>query len=208
MSSLALKSAVADENGSSSSDDYVALGLYEARGERRREPRVLSLLSALLERSVRKNERMVETSRYKDRATLFHGVSAPSLTIHQYVVRIFKYSRCSPSCFVLAQVYIDRFIRCTALILTSLTVHRLLIAAVVVAAKFIDDSFFNNAYYARVGGVSTAELNKLEMKLLFGLDFRLHVTVDTFDDYCSTLRRDGVAVTGGFGDRRIGTELH
>lgn len=51
--------------------------------------------------------------------------------------------------------------------------------------------FFNNAYYARVGGVSTAELNKLEMKFLFSLDFQLHVSVDTFGKYCLLLEKEG-----------------
>lgn len=44
--------------------------------------------------------------------------------------------------------------------------------------------FFNNAYYAKVGGVSTGELNKLEMKFLFTIDFRLQVSEDTFGRYC------------------------
>lgn len=50
--------------------------------------------------------------------------------------------------------------------------------------------FFNNAYYARVGGVSTAELNKLEIKFLFGVDFQLHVSVQTFKKYCSVLKKE------------------
>lgn len=54
--------------------------------------------------------------------------------------------------------------------------------------------FFNNAYYAKVGGVSTAELNRLEMKFLFSLDFRLQVTVETFRSYCSQLDKE---VAGG-----------
>lgn len=54
--------------------------------------------------------------------------------------------------------------------------------------------FFNNAYYARVGGISTVELNKLEMKFLFSLDFRLHVSVHTFGKYCTVLKREA---TGG-----------
>lgn len=47
--------------------------------------------------------------------------------------------------------------------------------------------FFNNAYYARVGGVSTQEMNKLEMNLLFSLDFRLQVNIPTFERYCLQL---------------------
>ncbi|KAI3929068.1 hypothetical protein MKX01_011655 [Papaver californicum] len=58
------------------------------------------------------------------------------------------------------------------------------------AAKFIDDAFFNNAYYAKVGGVSTAEINRLEMKFLFSLDFRLQVTIGTFERYCVKLDKE------------------
>lgn len=50
--------------------------------------------------------------------------------------------------------------------------------------------FFNNAYYAKVGGVSTAELNRLEMKFLFTIDFRLQVSVETFGRYCSQLDKE------------------
>lgn len=50
--------------------------------------------------------------------------------------------------------------------------------------------FFNNAYYAKVGGVSTAELNRLEMKFLFSIDFRLQVPLETFGRYCSLLERE------------------
>lgn len=51
--------------------------------------------------------------------------------------------------------------------------------------------FFNNAYYAKVGGVSTAELNKLEMKFLFSIDFRLQVNIQTFGRYCYQLEKEG-----------------
>lgn len=172
------------------SGDYVALGLKDLRKDSIEKPQILSLLSTLLERSVQKNERMLETSQTKDLITIFHGLRAPSLSIQQYIDRIFKYSCCSSSCFIVAYVYMERFIERTSLFLTSLNVHRLLITSVMVAAKFMDDAFYNNAYYARVGGVSTAEMNKLEMKLLFSLDFRLHVSVQTFGKYCSILKRE------------------
>nr|GEY49992.1 cyclin-P3-1 [Tanacetum cinerariifolium] len=81
----------------------------------------------------------------------------------------------------------DRFIQAENIILTSLNVHRLLITSIMVAAKFIDEAFFNNAYYARVGGVTTAEMNRLEMKFLFGIAFRLYVNVSIFRKYCLDL---------------------
>ncbi|KAA8543238.1 hypothetical protein F0562_021267 [Nyssa sinensis] len=172
------------------SDIYLALGLKELCKESPGIPRVLSLLSSLLERSVQKNEMLLEARQIKDIVTIFHGSRAPSLGIQQYIDRIFKYSCCSPSCFVVAHIYVDRFIQRTNVHLTSLNVHRLLITSVMVAAKFIDDAFFNNAYYAKVGGVSTTELNRLEMKFLFSLDFRLQVSVQTFGKYCSQLEKE------------------
>nr|XP_043609717.1 cyclin-P3-1-like isoform X2 [Erigeron canadensis] len=153
---------------------YRNLGLKETFKQNHGNPKVLSLLSSLLERSVQMNETILETTQTKDVLTIFHGSRAPALTIKEYIDRIFKYSRCSPSCFVVARVYMDRFIQYGNVNLTSLSVHRLLITSIMLAAKFIDDAFYNNAYYAKVGGVTTAELNRLEMKFLFGLDFRLH----------------------------------
>lgn len=172
------------------SDVYLSLGLKELGKGVMKIPRVLSLLSSLLEKSVQRNEMQLEATQVKDVLTIFHGLRAPSLSIRQYVDRIFKYSGCSPSCFVVANIYVDRFLQSTDIHLTSLNVHRLLITSVILAVKFMDDAFFNNAYYAKVGGVSTAELNKLEMKFLFTIDFRLQVSIDTFGRYCSQLDKE------------------
>lgn len=53
---------------------------------------------------------------------------------------------------MLALVYIDRLIARNHLALTSLNVHRIIITAVMLAAKFFDDQYYNNAYYAKVRG--------------------------------------------------------
>ncbi|KAF2314876.1 hypothetical protein GH714_037030 [Hevea brasiliensis] len=180
------------DNGNVDSDVYTSLGLKTEELEKGvvGTPQVLTLLSSLLERSVKKNETLRETAQINDAITEFDGLRAPAVSIRQYIDRIFKYSGCSPSCFIVALIYVDRFIQSTDVHLTSLNVHRLLITSVMVAAKFIDDAFFNNAYYAKVGGVSTAELNRLEMKFLFSIDFRLRVDVNTFVRYCSQLEKE------------------
>nr|XP_019710516.2 cyclin-P3-1 [Elaeis guineensis] len=169
---------------------YLSLGL-KASGKGITEfPRILSLLSSHLDRAVQKNEKLLDSKKIKEIVTIFHGLRAPNLSIQKYVERIFKYSKCSPSCFVLAHIYIDKFLQQSDIHLTSLNVHRLLITSVVVAAKFIDDAFFNNAYYAKVGGISTVEMNRLELNFLFSLDFRLQVDLDTFGKYCLQLEKE------------------
>lgn len=173
--------------------NYMSLGLTQPGEGDSEFPQVLSLLSSVFERTVQMNKRLLDsTTTTKDTISIFHGPRAPDLSIHSYIERIFKYSKCSPSCFILAQIYIDRYLQQPGVRLTCLNVHRLVMTSVVIAAKFIDDAFFNNAYYARVGGVSTQEMNKLEINLLFSLDFRLQVNMGTFGRYCLQLEKEAV----------------
>jgi len=51
--------------------------------------------------------------------------------------------------------------------IASITSKQLIIPpayfSVMLAAKFFDDQYFNNAYYAKVGGVPANEMNTLEV---------------------------------------------
>ncbi|EXC36981.1 hypothetical protein L484_000801 [Morus notabilis] len=174
------------------SEICIALGLeeYEKTNYSSSPPKILQIVAYLLEKSIQKNERLL---RVKSRIeveiiTIFHGSKAPAMSMKRYVERIFKYSNCSTSCYVFAYIYIERFLQKRAsFYLTSLTVHRLLITSVMLAAKFLDDATESNAYYAEVGGVSTEEMNELEMAFLFSLEFSLLVTAEDFAHYCQYL---------------------
>jgi hypothetical protein len=45
-----------------------------------------------------------------------------------------------------------------------------------VAAKFTDDFFYKNEYYAKVGGISKIEMNALELELLKSLNYNLYIS--------------------------------
>ncbi|PON60015.1 Cyclin [Parasponia andersonii] len=152
-------------------------------------PRVLTFLSSLLQRVAESND--LNRHFEAQKISVFHGLTRPTISIHSYLQRIFKYANCSPSCFVVAYVYLDRFTQSQPLLpINSFNVHRLLITSVMVSAKFMDDMYYNNAYYAKVGGISTTEMNLLEVDFLFGLSFQLNVTPNTFHTYCSYLQRE------------------
>lgn len=59
----------------------------------------------------------------------------------------------------------------------------------VIAAKFFDDRFFVNSYYAKVGGLSTEELNTLEIEFLYAINFTLLVTAEDYQNYHNELYR-------------------
>jgi hypothetical protein len=61
--------------------------------------------------------------------------------------------------------------------------------SVVTATKFYDDHYYDNLYYSKVGGISLSELNRLEMELLFQIDFTLSVPSSVFATYRAELMR-------------------
>lgn len=144
----------------------------------------VAVLACVLSRLVAANDAQPGAAQV---VTKFHALRPPSISIRDYLERINKYAGCSPECFVLALVYIDRLIARNGLALTSLNVHRIIITAVMLAAKFFDDQYYNNAYYAKVGGVPCNEVNSLELEMLFSCGFSLHVTTDVFEKYVSEL---------------------
>jgi hypothetical protein len=129
--------------------------------------------------------------------TVFHGLRAPPIGVEAYLVRIAKYAKCSPACFVQAVALIFRLAkRDAAYQLTSLNVHRLVLTGVLLSAKFLDDHYYNNAFYAKVGGVSTGELNRLEVEMLQLLGFRLLVPREELEQLLADAQVRGPAGWG------------
>jgi len=119
-----------------------------------------------------------------NRVTPFHSVRAPQLSILEYLTRIARYFQCSHECFVLALVYIDRIMKLHPdFSICNLNVHRLLVTSVMLAVKFFDDVYYSNAYYAKVGGIRTKEVNSLETQFLKLIEWRLHVSPEEYDQY-------------------------
>ena len=104
------------------------------------KPRILTVLAALLEQIVLRNEDNRDPDA-TEKLTVFHGLRAPSISVEKYLERVWKYANCSPACFVVAFIYLDRIMNLQEdTTLTSLNIHRLLIASVMAAAKYLDDT--------------------------------------------------------------------
>jgi hypothetical protein len=92
-------------------------------------------------------------------------------------------------------VYIERALeRNPSLAITDLNVHRLLLAATIVAAKIQDDDYYSNEYYAKVGGVNTEELMSLEAHMLSLLGWRAYVSEDEYNSSLERLREGKVSL--------------
>ncbi|KAF9585371.1 hypothetical protein BGW38_002684, partial [Lunasporangiospora selenospora] len=122
--------------------------------------------------------------------TRFHSRAPPQISVYEYLRRIVKYTSLERACLLVILIYIDRVCeRVKTFTISSLTVHRFIIASVTLAAKAVCDSYCTNSHYAKVGGLSTQELNTLEVEFLELIDWRVAVEGTVMQRYYVNLVR-------------------
>ncbi|KAJ1981694.1 cyclin-like protein interacting with PHO85 [Dimargaris verticillata] len=121
--------------------------------------------------------------------TLFHSRAPPPIAVKDYIVRIATYLHLDTLALLSTLVYMNRAVHYSEgrLALSSLTVHRLLMASVVAVHKFTCDIYRKSSRYARIGGISRTEMNNLEIEFLFQCQFDLMVSDHTLSQYFGQL---------------------
>lgn len=120
----------------------------------------------------------------------FHAPVAPQMTIYKYIHRICQHTETSDESFIIALVYIDRIINLTPKFqLNYHTVHRILLVTLLVASKFHDDLYNSNEWFARVGGVTLEEINRLEILFINRLEFNCMVTRKEFQTFINAIEK-------------------
>ncbi|CAA7026926.1 unnamed protein product [Microthlaspi erraticum] len=103
-------------------------------------PDVITAMSSLLQRVSETNDDLSRPFREHQMMSAFNALTKPSISIRSYMERIFKYANCSDSCYIVAYIYLERFIQKQPYLpIDSFNVHRLIITSVLVSAKFMDD---------------------------------------------------------------------
>lgn len=129
------------------------------------------LISSMLAELIETNDAI---SLKNSHLTRFHSRTAPGISVLDYLHRLAKHATLPPPLLLSMVYYIDRLCALyTDFTINTLTVHRFLITAATVAGKGLSDSFWNNSYYARVGGVKVAELKLLELEFLHRVDWKI-----------------------------------
>lgn len=107
----------------------------------------------------------------------FFSKKAPPISLEEYLLRLHAYCPMSTAVYLAASLYIHRLAVIEKILpVTTRNVHRLLLAGLRVAMKALEDLSYPHARFARVGGVTEAELGKLEISFCFVTNFELRVT--------------------------------
>lgn len=130
---------------------------------------VIILINRMLTSLIKMNDSTTENTP----PTRFHSKTPPSIQIFTYLNRLRKFNCLNPTILLTTIYYIDVLsYNYTCFSLNSWTVHRFLLVATMIAQKAMEDFFYTNDHYAKVGGVSLQELNCLELDFLQRINWR------------------------------------
>lgn len=155
---------------------------------------LVNIISAMLMELIRLND---EIPLRDGGLTRFHSRAPPGISVKDYLQRLTTHATLSPPILLSMVYYIDRLCALyPAFNISSLTVHRFLIASATVASKGLSDSFWTNNTYARCGGVSLKELALLELEFLWRVEWKIVPKPEVLCDYYRSLveRSEGYVI--------------
>ena len=146
----------------------------ELPGEARVE-QLISMTTELLTDLAEESEGICES--------IFNSASAPTIPVPDFLKRLHRYTHFSAECLVIAIIYIDRYnLSEPAFALNHLNVHKMLLTALLLAAKYQDDFYYDNKAFEFAGGVNAVHLQQLELELFAKLDYNLFVSHEQFEE--------------------------
>ncbi|KAI1144443.1 cyclin-domain-containing protein [Hypoxylon sp. FL0543] len=120
----------------------------------------------------------------------FFSKQPPPISVEDYLLRIHRFCPMSTAVYLATSFYIFRLaVQERAIPVTKRNCHRLLLAGLRVAMKALEDLSYPHAKIARVGGVSEAELARLEISFCFLTGFELVIGEDTLRNHWETLKQ-------------------
>lgn len=115
----------------------------------------------------------------------FSKENPSKVTLQYFFGRIKRYSQIENSTLIIILIYADRMCVTAGIILNPHNIHRLILGCLILAIKYNEDVYYNNEYYAKVGGVTLDELNRLEYTSFQLLNNNLFISKDIYDKYLS-----------------------
>lgn len=121
--------------------------------------------------------------------TRYHSRTPPQISINSYLGRLAKFNNFNPANILSTIYYIDllSYHYSPFFTLNSWTIHRFLLVASMISQKSMEDFFFTNDHYAKVGGINIVELNCLELDFLYRVNWKC-IPVKNINEKVSSIK--------------------
>jgi len=155
-----------------------------------KESEVMNLINNIITEIIEDNKNQLKEKKIPSMPkTVFFMKNLPNIKFLEYLKRINKYLKPEASTLIIALIYFDRICseKLNKIVLIDNNIFKLFLTATILAIKYNEDTYDDNAYFAKVGGISLNEMNILEKEFLDLINFRLFVSVDIFTKYSNYL---------------------
>ncbi|RUR05375.1 cyclin family putative virulence effector [Legionella sp. km772] len=122
------------------------------------------------------NSKIHKSSRF----TKFVAQSASTINLSDYLKRFTQYLDLDETHLLYVMIYLERYLKWNKDSITALNIHRLIASIMCVGHKFWEDDYFAISDYARIAGITAAEMRVLEIEILFYLKFNLFITTKEY----------------------------
>ena len=113
----------------------------------------------------------------------FYSKNIPLISIKDYLEHIYKYTKINTSTIILILIYIDRICNIHKCKLCYYNIHKLILGSMIIAIKYNEDEYYSQKFYAKIGGVTLAEICNLEYNFLSLINYNLFVNDNLFSKY-------------------------
>ena len=104
----------------------------------------------------------------------------PSITIHDYIERIFKSEIIDEENYdaiILHTINLIHYLKTKGIYLNNHSCHRILSTLIMLSSKIIEENPYSNWYWATLCGVCLEDINMMERSIMQILDYNLHIVI-------------------------------
>jgi len=146
------------------------------------------LCSNYLEQLSHEHENLIKKYEYiPDDLVVIFNSNHPSITLQNYIKRMFKYLQLRQDDLLYAMNLIEHLMNVCktryTYILTPTTIHKLLASSILITLKITDDKFYYQTYYAKIFGMTRDCLTQCEINFLLYIQFSVYISMEIFNDY-------------------------
>ena len=171
-----------DTDEASSTNDYSTSGRSSFNSN---DNSLIEKINSVLESLIAENKNLenYKENMKQQKKSIFYLADVPEISVLDYLYRIQNYSDAEDNTFILGLIYIDKICETASIVLSENNIHRILFMSILSAIKYNEDLYYDNKYYAKIAGISTKELKKMELEYLKLIKFELYVNKSKFDKY-------------------------
>lgn len=134
----------------------------------------------IVKQNAQLNAKREASGEAKRKDLIFYSISKPKLCVLKFISYLLEYNIVPVDDIEICKIYflglLHRLCNTTKFKLTNLNCHMTILTLLMITAKFLEDEYLCNRYWAISVGIKLSEINNMEAILLELLDYNIFIS--------------------------------